>query len=492
MCAARKLIGVCLIGLAVASPIAVPSAAAPRETEDGITEWPHFNPVDITPTIKPKPTSQPRAARSLDCGFPPWRPCLGLEDEIRHRLDDANLLPSRVADDLEWPLVRPGSQTPHIIPPKVPRPPAGHYEDEKEDGSDPKAPRVKRDVAGAEAEAWVTGLHDFEDDDGPLPAVTRVTVMTTVPTTTTVSPKKSAASMPTDPVTVPAQVTVTTSIRVTVISTVPTTVSKWVPVIPVTTSTLVPVVTSTGVNSTTLTAIPTTISTTVRTTISKWIPTTFSTWFLTTSGTVSTLVGDASEWPGTYTKPHVKATPLEVPRPSYKDKNSDATGSIEDPTAKFPGTYTHSFRSTVTSTTHSTVTKPAHNVEESAYVSIPPSPPSAVTSGRTKAAPEDKVHDQHVDSDDDSVRLRPLEARDLEPKERPGWPLVVPTKASGQSKKIISYETMMAAVTDMARDLEPKERPGWPLVVPTKASGQSKKVISYETMIAAVTDLARP
>ncbi|RYP35554.1 hypothetical protein DL768_010988 [Monosporascus sp. mg162] len=489
MCAVKKLIGVCLIGLAVASPIAAPSPVPPRETQDGITEWPHFNPVDITPTIKLEPTNQPRAAGNIfhHCGFPPLQPCWELEedirhyeDEIRHRLDEVDPLLPTVTDDPKKPLVRPGGQIPYIIPPKVPHPPAGHYEDEKEDGSAPKAPGVKRSVAGAEAEPWVTGLHDFEvddfedddfeevdlkdadfednyfeDDDGPVPDVTRVTVTTTVPTTTTVSSKKSAASVPTGPVTVSAQVTVTTSTRVTVISTVPTTVSKWVPVIPVTTSTLVPVVTSTGVNSTTLTVVSTTVSTTVPTTISKWIPTTFSTWFPTTSSTVSTLVRDPSEWPGTYTNPRAKATPLEVPRPSYKNKDSDAPGSVEEPTAKFPGTYTKSFKATVSTTVHSTVTKPAHHVQETAYVSIPASPSSMVTSGSAKAAREDKDHEQHFDSDDDdSVRLwplPPLQARDLEPKDIPALTLEVPTERPGPTKAVVSYVTMAATVTDLAR-----------------------------------------
>ncbi|RYP31960.1 hypothetical protein DL767_005501 [Monosporascus sp. MG133] len=454
MCAVKKLIGVCLIGLAVASPIVAPSAAALRETEDGVTEWPHFNPVDITPMIKPEPTNQPRAARSLfhDCGYPPLQPCWGLEDEIRHRLDEANLLPSRVTDDPTRPLVRPGRETLRIIPPKVPRPPAGHYEDEKEDSSDPKASEAKRDLAGAEAEPWVTGLHDFEDDNGPAPDVTRVTVTTTVPTTTTVSTKKTTAPLPTGPVTVSARVTVISTVPTTITNTVPTTVSKWVPVIPVTTSTLVPVVTSTGVNITTRTVVPTTISTTVPTTISKWVPTTFSTWFPTTPSTVSTFVADPSEWPGTYTNPHARETPLEVPTPSYGNKNSDAPGSVEEPTAKFPGTYTHSFKATVSSTVRSTVTKPAHHVQETAHVSTPPSPSAAVTSGPAKPAPED--NDQHVDSgDDDSARLRrppPLQARGLGPKEIPARQLVVPTEVYGLLETVVSYVTVTATVTDLA------------------------------------------
>ncbi|RYP83847.1 hypothetical protein DL770_005317 [Monosporascus sp. CRB-9-2] len=461
MCAVKKLIGVCLIGLAVASPIVVPSAAAPHETEDGITEWPHFNPVDVTPTIKLEPTNQPRATPSFSnkCGLPPLKPCRGLEDEIS-RILEAHPLPTKEPDDPKKPLVRPGRQIPHIIPPKVPHPPAGDYGEEKEDGSDPKAPGLKRDLAGAEAEPWVTGLHDSEDDDGPVPAgpvttptgiiVTRVTVTTTIPTTTTVSSKKSAAPVPTGPVTVSAQVTVTTS-TITVISTVPTTVSKLVPVIPVTTSTIVPVVTSTGVNLTMLTAVWTTDSTKVETTISKWVPTTFSTWFLTTSSTVSTLVGDPSERPGTYTNPDPKATSLEVRRPS--DKNSDAPGSVEEPTAKFPGTYTRSSKATVSTTVPSTVTKPAHQVQETAYVLVPPNLSSAETPEPTRPAAKDKDHDQHVDGDDDSVRLSPLlplQARDPEPKYIPTRPLEVPTELFGPMKTVVPYLTVTATVTDLA------------------------------------------
>ncbi|RYP62730.1 hypothetical protein DL769_007189 [Monosporascus sp. CRB-8-3] len=337
MCAVKKLIGVCLIGLAVASPIVIPSAAAPRETEDGTTEWPHFNPADMTPAIKPKPTIQPRAEDSLfhNCGFPPLKPCW--DEDIRH-FGESPPLPRKATDDPKTPLFRRGPQVPHIVPPKVPHPPAGYRGDEKEDGSDPKAPGVKRDVAGAEA-----GGHDDPVPAGPVTtptgvAVTRVTVVTTVPTTTTVSSKKSAASTAAGPATVSTRVTFTSAVPITITTSVRTTVSEWVPVIPVTTSTRVPVVTSTGVNITTSTganittwiAVPTTISTTVPTTISttvpttiatsvpttisKWVPTTLSTWFPIASSAVSTLAGDPSEWPGTYTKPHAKTTlpPLEA------------------------------------------------------------------------------------------------------------------------------------------------------------------------------------
>ncbi|RYO79384.1 hypothetical protein DL766_000122 [Monosporascus sp. MC13-8B] len=445
MCAPKKLIGVCLIGLAVASPIVVPSAAAPQETDDGITEWPRFNPVDITPQIIPKPTSQPRDADSVfnHCGFPPLQPCWFPEDELRHRLDEVgrNLLPPKVTDEHKKPLVRPEGQVPHIIPPKIPHPPAGHHEDGKEDGSDPKAPGVKRDVAGAEA----ASLHDSEDHDGPVPtgpvttpagvAVARVTVTATVGTTTTVPTEESAVPVPAGPVTASTRVTVTASTRVTVTvsapvtvtSTVPTTVSKWVPVIPVTTSTRVPVLpwtpvniaTSTGVNITTWTAVPTAITTTVPTTItvsvptaiSKWVPTTYSTWFPTASGTVSTLVEEASEWPGTYTNPHPKTTPPEVPKPSYKNKSSH---------------------------TPTPVTKPTHRVNEPAHFSLPQNPEPVVAPGPKHAAQKDKEHDQHIDSDD-SVQVWPLpslQARDLQ--------------RLRHTETVVSYVTVTATVTDLA------------------------------------------
>ncbi|RYP68528.1 hypothetical protein DL771_006605 [Monosporascus sp. 5C6A] len=448
MCAVKKLVGVCLIGLAVASPIVVPSAAVPRETEDGVTEWPHFNPVDITPPIKPKPTSQPRAARSLfnQCGSPPLQPCWGLEDEIRRRLDEANPLARKVTDDPKKPFVRPGPLVPHIVPPEVPHPPAGHHEDENEDGSSPKTPGVKRGVAGAEAEPLVVGLRDFEDHNGPVPpgpvttmtgvAVTRVTVTTTttVPTLTIVSTKKSAAPVPTDPVTVSAQVTVTILTRVTVVTTVPTTISKWVPVIPVTTSTRVPVVTSTGVNVTTWTVVPTTIRTTVLTTISKWVPTTFSTWFPTTSSTVPTLAGDPLEWPGTYTKPRPKTTLLEAPRPSYKDKSSHAPGLVGNSTAKFPGTYTNSFSS-----------RPKTTPLESPRPTLEPESSHTPTTATKSTRPDQRV---------DSVPLwplPPLQARGLEPEELPSRPLGVPTELFPM-KTVASDVTVTVTVTATVTD----------------------------------------
>ncbi|RYP16388.1 hypothetical protein DL765_005168 [Monosporascus sp. GIB2] len=438
MCALKKLVSVCLIGLAVASPIVIPSAAAPQETDDGITEWPHFNPVDITLPIKPKPTSQLRDLDSgLDrCGFPPLQPCWQADDdELRHRLDEAGwgpILP-KVTDEHKKPLVRPEGQVPHIIPPKVPHPPASHHEDEKEDGSDTKAPGVKRDVAGAE----VASLHDSEDHDGPVPtgpvttpagvAVTRVTVTATVETTTTVPTEESAAPVPAGPVTVSTRVTVISTVPTTITTSVPATVSKWVPVIPVTTSTLIPVLTWTSVNITTSTAVnittwaavptaitttvPTTITITVPTAVSEWVPTTYSTWFPTASGTVSTLVEDASEWPGTYTDPQPKTTPPEVPSPSYKNESSH---------------------------TPTPVTKSTHRVKEPTHFSLPPNPGPVVTRGPKHAVQKDEEHDQHIDSDD-SVQVWPLpsiQARDVE--------------RLRHTETVVSYVTMMATVTDLA------------------------------------------